>query len=926
MQTIAREELAGSTDDAAAAEATQMACDSNGDSEMVPVAVPTAARPMPPCGDLPAQVQQDDAATAVKAELSRETGLQAFLEEAGLKSEATKVIDITGAESIDDLAILTENDIVQVIEEAGLRLAPARKLRNAIATAGCKQEVMLKQPNTPMTQAAYGSRTPLQAVQMLAQPVTPSASSAARYPGTPQALLGCATPSLLGCATPSASAAAMGVGAAAPTTPGIMPLVFPCPAPAGCAPAIHGTPVLPVPDRSHSQALPQPPTAGLAPAPSTPGLRLLAGHGSEALPQTQGVAAAAAAAAAPGTPWPRSAPVGYGSKARRLWKAGALQQAEEEDNDPQTPERGHKAKLAQAPETPAKRQKTKEEPIEDCGVCKFCKDKRKNGGAYTLRKACIEKQKLKAAAAVKSEQHPAAKEEVSEQGKQCGKKPEGPGQKERGGGKRARSRSCARPTRPQEAATPKSTGAKMHSEQTSPAADQSKRQRPGSQPARTKNYYKVLHLAPNANQAQVRKNYLGLARQCHPDKVPGSEAAADFIMLHEAYSTLYDSDKRAAYDSKFSQAGRSPDEDDGVEDFSELPAASPPENILWTLLWVAPAVWKVFLPQLSDATLRALLVEAKKGPTCKPVSKPKALLDTLTEEVLQGSADCGKEILSNVIGAEARKGASRDALLNHMAEALKAFVKRCEEEGGKTESAFCGLMKRVLFKMRLASCYRQLGATEILEHLKAKEMVAFAEEAEPEPQPPPPPKIRGVRRFGYRFGRGSVRTTVSAGDICFSVKSCTGSAEQAEETMQKAELLREQWRHRIRHHKEDAAAAFLNAWNETVAKEAPPLPLELSTDTRRLCSKAKETGYTVCPSVALRWHREARALRGKCCVGDGECCRMTKHCDLTQEQATKFKEKVDMEARCKQLLEMLRAELDRRHEKNAMLALEAAFF
>ena len=73
-----------------------------------------------------------------------------------------------------------------------------------------------------------------------------------------------------------------------------------------------------------------------------------------------------------------------------------------------------------------------------------------------------------------------------------------------------------------------------------------------------KDYYTVLGVGRDAEDAELKKAYRNLARQFHPDKNPGNPAAeARFKEVSEAYSVLSDPDKRAQYD-RFGSVGASP--------------------------------------------------------------------------------------------------------------------------------------------------------------------------------------------------------------------------------------------------------------------------------------------------------------------------------------------------------------------------------
>ncbi|MCJ7435017.1 MAG: J domain-containing protein [Anaerolineales bacterium] len=64
-----------------------------------------------------------------------------------------------------------------------------------------------------------------------------------------------------------------------------------------------------------------------------------------------------------------------------------------------------------------------------------------------------------------------------------------------------------------------------------------------------KDYYKILGVARNASENEIRKAYRKLAVQFHPDKNPGSKPAEErFKEINEAYQVLSDAKKRAHYD------------------------------------------------------------------------------------------------------------------------------------------------------------------------------------------------------------------------------------------------------------------------------------------------------------------------------------------------------------------------------------------
>jgi curved DNA-binding protein len=69
-----------------------------------------------------------------------------------------------------------------------------------------------------------------------------------------------------------------------------------------------------------------------------------------------------------------------------------------------------------------------------------------------------------------------------------------------------------------------------------------------------KDYYATLGVPPDADIDQIKKAYRKLARQHHPDVSKTAGTEAKFKEIGEAYATLKDPEKRAAYD----ELGRRP--------------------------------------------------------------------------------------------------------------------------------------------------------------------------------------------------------------------------------------------------------------------------------------------------------------------------------------------------------------------------------
>src|SRR5439155_3569728 len=64
-----------------------------------------------------------------------------------------------------------------------------------------------------------------------------------------------------------------------------------------------------------------------------------------------------------------------------------------------------------------------------------------------------------------------------------------------------------------------------------------------------KDYYKILGVAPDADEKTIKSTYRKLARQHHPDVNPGNKQATEkFKDINEAYQVLGDAEQRKKYD------------------------------------------------------------------------------------------------------------------------------------------------------------------------------------------------------------------------------------------------------------------------------------------------------------------------------------------------------------------------------------------
>eukprot|EP00960_Hanusia_phi_P029797 748185-Hanusia_phi.AAC.1 len=104
--------------------------------------------------------------------------------------------------------------------------------------------------------------------------------------------------------------------------------------------------------------------------------------------------------------------------------------------------------------------------------------------------------------------------------------------------------------------------------------------------AKKKDYYTLLGVKKNADEATLKKAYRKLALKMHPDRNPPEkkeQAEKEFREMSEAYHVLSDPEKRKIYDQfgeeglKASESGGSPDGAGGFpgDEFFEVPPSLP---------------------------------------------------------------------------------------------------------------------------------------------------------------------------------------------------------------------------------------------------------------------------------------------------------------------------------------------------------------
>lgn len=66
-------------------------------------------------------------------------------------------------------------------------------------------------------------------------------------------------------------------------------------------------------------------------------------------------------------------------------------------------------------------------------------------------------------------------------------------------------------------------------------------------------HYKLLGIARDASQAQIKRAYREKVKNCHPDLNPSPRASTAFRAVHEAYRVLSDAYERSIYDHRLTR-------------------------------------------------------------------------------------------------------------------------------------------------------------------------------------------------------------------------------------------------------------------------------------------------------------------------------------------------------------------------------------
>lgn len=99
----------------------------------------------------------------------------------------------------------------------------------------------------------------------------------------------------------------------------------------------------------------------------------------------------------------------------------------------------------------------------------------------------------------------------------------------------------------------------------------------------SKNYYEILGIEKNASKEEIKRAFYRKAKIYHPDVNTSSNAADVFLLIEEAYQTLYDEDKRREYDRQSQRQAqntdsRVPDGPSGEQRYGNSAGAAAPND------------------------------------------------------------------------------------------------------------------------------------------------------------------------------------------------------------------------------------------------------------------------------------------------------------------------------------------------------------
>lgn len=117
-------------------------------------------------------------------------------------------------------------------------------------------------------------------------------------------------------------------------------------------------------------------------------------------------------------------------------------------------------------------------------------------------------------------------------------------------------------------------------------------------PVADREYYDLLDVSTNADDAVIRKAYFKAARKCHPDKNPDDPKAHErFQELGHAYQVLSNPEKRAAYDRDGKSENTAGDNMEEVDPFVFF-------NVMFGSGLVEPYIGELWIASTSDSVMK----------------------------------------------------------------------------------------------------------------------------------------------------------------------------------------------------------------------------------------------------------------------------------------------------------------------------------
>ena len=218
---------------------------------------------------------------------------------------------------------------------------------------------------------------------------------------------------------------------------------------------------------------------------------------------------------------------------------------------------------------------------------------------------------------------------------------------------------------------------------------------------------------PEASQGQIKKAYYQRARECHPDKHAGDEAKAEeFKRLSDAYQTLFDNERRAAYD----RHGKAGEQGGTWVDPRDLYAATfgGPEFEPW--VGVLGAQPPDELVQAAERAVAAVVAKAEElsvlqregDADASPAAPlPSAAVSTCAQELAEAQLAAKEAAAALDSAAKALQQQRVAACAGALLERIAPYVELClEHSSGRADRT----VERAAYRAEMEAVYEALRA------------------------------------------------------------------------------------------------------------------------------------------------------------------------------------------------------------------------